>query len=210
MKYGYFFNWPEIPPFRKGPFLCSAITSKIFHLQPWNLVENSLIDLSLRYISQYLTNISYLVFRIFNVRGGYPYPQNPEFLVIFCSLNFMQEAWKATTKLHLHDFISYVCNAYLTFWSIFYKMSRFYEEIGLKWHTFCKETLQGWSIARQICHLDSWNLVQNCPTASYCRTISHYLTILSYIVSRTLNVRKGYPYPPNPEFLAVCCSLNFM
>ena len=74
--------------------------------------------------------------------------------------------------------------------------------------SFRKGTFQGRSIARQIYHLDLSNLVQNCPTASSFRTVSHCLTILSYIVSRTLNVRKGYPCPPNPEFLAICCSLN--
>ena len=26
----------KLPPFRKGPFLCSSITRKIFHLEPWN------------------------------------------------------------------------------------------------------------------------------------------------------------------------------
>ena len=85
----------------------------------------------------------------------------------------------------MYDFISYVCNACLTFWSIFYKLCRFYEEIDLKW---------------QIYHLDSWNLVQNCPTASSYRTISHCLTILSYIVYKTLNVKKGYPYQTKISF----------
>ena len=149
-------------------------------------------------------------FHNFQCTERLPVPQNPEFLAICCSLHFIKEAWKPTTKLHIHDFISYVCDAWLTLWSIFDKLDRFYEEIGLKWHTFRKGTFQGWSIARQIYHLDSWNLVQSCPTASPFRTISHCLTIISYIVSRTLNVRKVYAYPQNPEFLAICSSLNFM
>ena len=81
------------------------------------------------------------------------------------------------------------------FGAYFINCVAFYEEINLKWHTFRKGTFQGRSIAWQIYNLDSWNLVQNCYTASSFRTISHCLTILSYIVSRNLNVRKGYPYP---------------
>ena len=80
------------------------------------------------------------------------------------------------------------------------KLSRFYEEIDLKWHTFRKGTFQGSSIARQIYHLDSWNLVQNCPIASSYRNIYQCLTIISYIVFRILNVREGYPHPKTPNF----------
>ena len=80
------------------------------------------------------------------------------------------------------------------------KFDRFYEEIDLKWHTFCEGTLQVSSIARQIYHLDSWNLIQNCPTASSNRNIHHCLTIISNIVFRILNVREGYPHPKIPNF----------
>ena len=79
--------------------------------------------------------------------------------------------------------------AYLIDW-----VGPFYEVIDLKWHSFHKGTFQGSPIARLVYHLDSWNLVQNCPTASSFRTISHCLTIASYIVSRTLNIRECYPY----------------
>ena len=75
-------------------------------------------------------------------------------------------------------------------------LDRFYEEIDLKWHMFHKGMFQGPFIARQIYHLDSWNLVQNCSIASSFRTIYHCLAIISYIVSRTLNVREGYPIHP--------------
>ena len=73
----------------------------------------------------------------------------------------MKEAWKATTKLHIHDFISYVCNTWLTFWSIgidigIVKLDRFNEIIGLKWQTFRKGMFEGSSIAWQIYHLESW------------------------------------------------------
>ena len=99
----WLFLWKKIglklPPFCEGPFLCSSITRKIYPLEPWNLVENCPIHSYVRYISHCLTTISNVVFIIFNVREGYPYPPNPEFL-----------AWKAT-RLHIYDFISYVCNA---------------------------------------------------------------------------------------------------
>ena len=104
----------------------SSITRKIFHLEPCNLVENCPIDSSFRHISHYLPNISYVVFTILNAREGYSYPQNPEFLAICCSLNFMQEAWKVTTKLHIHNFITYVCNDWLTFWSLLNKIGSFF------------------------------------------------------------------------------------
>ena len=114
---------------------------------------------------------------------------------------------KVTPTLKIQNFTFVVPNwhfgAYLINWVCFC------EELDLKWHTFRKRTFQGSLIARQIYYPDPWNLVQNCPTATSFRTISHYLTFISYIVSRTLNVRKVYPYSPNPEFLAICCSLNF-
>ena len=81
-------NGLNLPPFHKGPFLCSYITKKIFHLEPCNLVENCPIESSFRYRSHYLTNVTYAVFRIVNVRKGYPYPQNLEFLATCCRLNF--------------------------------------------------------------------------------------------------------------------------
>ena len=80
------------------------------------------------------------------------------------------------------------------------KLGRFYEEIYLKWHTFRKGMFQGSSIARKIYHLDSLNLIQNCPIASSYRNMHHCLTILSYIVFRILHVREGYPHPKIPNF----------
>ena len=120
----------NLPPFRKGPFLCSSITRKIYiYLEPWNLVENCPINSTFWYISPPLIHLTNVIFIILNVREGYLYPKNPKFLAICCSLNFMQEAWKATTKLHIYDFIRYISNALLTLWSKFDKSGRFYEEI---------------------------------------------------------------------------------
>ena len=101
--------------------------------------------------------------------------EQPNYIFMISSVTFLMPNW------HF--------GAYLI------KLGHFYEEIGLTRHTFRKGTFQGSSIARQIYHLDSWNLVQNCPTASSFRTISHCLPIISYIAFRTLNVRESYPYP---------------
>ena len=98
-------------------------------------------------------------------------------------------------NLLICDFISYICNAWLPFWSILNKIGSLLQRNDLKWHTFRKGTFQDLSIARQIYHLDSWNLVENCPIASSYRNIYHCLTIISYIVFRILNVKEGYPTP---------------
>ena len=59
----------------------------------------------------------------------------------------------------------------------------------------------GFTLAKQIYHLESQNLVQNCPIASSYRNINHCLTIISYIISRILNVREGYPHLKYTKFL---------
>ena len=143
------------PPFRKGKFLCSSVTKKMFYPEPWNLSDNFPMDSFFRHISHCVTNISYVVFKILDVREGYPYPQIGSF---------------------------------------------FYEENDLKWQAFRTRTFQGSSIARQIYRLHSWNLVENCPIASSYRNRYHCLTIISYIVSRILNVREGYLHPTIPNF----------
>ena len=82
-------NWPEISSVSQRTISLFIHNQKIFHIEPWNLAENCPIDSSFWYIAHHSTNISYVVFTIFNLRKGYPYPQNPEFLAICCSLHFM-------------------------------------------------------------------------------------------------------------------------
>ena len=77
VKYGCLYEKKiglKLPPFRKGPFLCLSITRKIFHLEPWNLVENCHIDSSFQYKSHYLTYLSYVVFQNFQCKGRLPLP----------------------------------------------------------------------------------------------------------------------------------------
>ena len=52
--------------------------------------------------------------------------------------------------------------------------------------------------------LEPWNLVKK-----NCSVVSSFRNMISYVVPSILNVREGYPYPPNPELSAICRSLNF-
>ena len=70
----------------------------------------------------------------------------------------------------------------------------------IKLYPFCKGTFQGSSIDGQIYHLEPWDVAQNCPRVSSHWNIYHCLTIISYTVSKILNIREGYSHPKIPNF----------
>ena len=123
----------KLPPFRKGPFLCSSITI-------WNNISSGAMKLGRKMPYRLLcpTHISLFdkhiirSFQSFQCKGRLPYPPNPDILAICCSLNFMWEAWKATAESHMDvssaTFVTpnWHSGAYLD-----NKLRRFNEEIGL-------------------------------------------------------------------------------